>query len=72
MLICPNGHGPREGRYCPDCGGELGAALPAGVSLRIRSPEVYASVNPTFILPGATGGIPEYRANDCGFRCASS
>lgn len=54
MLICPNGHGPKEGRYCPDCGSELLAA--AGDTLRIRSPEAHATVNPTFILPGATGG----------------
>ncbi len=56
MLICPNGHGPREGRYCPDCGGELVAALSAGDSLRIRSPEAHATINPTFILPGAGSG----------------
>ncbi len=55
MLICPNGHGPREGRYCPDCGGELIAAA-GGDSLRIRSPEAHATVNPTFILPGAGSG----------------
>ncbi len=54
MLICPNGHGPKEGRFCPHCGGELIAA--AGDTLRIRSPEAHATVNPTFILPGATGG----------------
>jgi hypothetical protein len=58
MLICPNGHGPREGHFCPECGAELLAAPPAGDSLRIRSPEAHAnaSVNPTFILPGAAGG----------------
>lgn len=56
MSYCPNGHGPKEGRYCPECGSELMTAPPSGDSLRIRSPEAHASVNPTFILPGATGG----------------
>ncbi len=71
MLICPNGHGPREGRYCPDCGGELIVAAPGGDSLRIRSHDLQASasVNPTFILPGATGsGGPPVRVKciECG------
>jgi formylglycine-generating enzyme required for sulfatase activity len=73
MLICPNGHGTKEGRFCPDCGGELVAALPPGDSLRIRSPEAHAnaSVNPTFILPGAAvGGSPPALAKcpRCGHR----
>ena len=72
MPYCPT-HGLKEGRFCPDCGSELLAAPPSGDSLHIRSPEAHAnaSVNPTFILPGAaTGGGPPIlvKCPKCGHR----
>lgn len=45
MPYCPT-HGLKEGRFCPECGGELFAGPPAsGDSVRVRSPEAHAAVN---------------------------
>ncbi len=69
MLICPNGHGLREGRFCPECGAELLAALPAGDAVRIRSPEAHANVQ--VVVPGSPtiGGPPALvKCPKCGHR----
>ena len=59
MPICPNGHGPQSGRFCPECGSRAiddPPAPPSGDSVRVRSPEAHANVNQTFVLPG--GAVP--------------
>jgi len=74
MPECPNGHGPKRGGYCDECGQPL-APAPAGDSLRIRSPEAHATVNPTFILPGGHGAVPApglVKCPRCGKRNAES
>jgi formylglycine-generating enzyme required for sulfatase activity len=56
-MVCPNGHGPKTGVFCDECGLAL-TSTPGGDSVRIRSPEAHATVNPTFILPGGHGAAP--------------
>lgn len=62
MLLCPTGHGPKEGRFCPQCGAALVAVLPpAGDAINIRSPQAHAVAAPTIVLPGATAEAPPVR-----------
>jgi formylglycine-generating enzyme required for sulfatase activity len=58
MLICPNGHGPKEGRYCSECKAELIVSSSAGDVLRIRSPEAHANVSVVLPTAAPTVGPP--------------
>ncbi len=69
MLMCPNCKRLIEAdwRLCPACETPIPTAM--GDSLRIRSPEAHATVNPTFVLPGApAGATPQTRVKcpECG------
>lgn len=68
MQECPEGYGPKTGKFCDECGAGLVWPSASGDTVRLRSPEARASVSQTFVLSGQeTAQQPERaRCSICG------